>query len=667
MPKNRGKALFAATVLTLGVGSCAVVSAEETPKKSAEPNAIVSTYNYDNRSNIDGYIEGPIAIKEEDFSSFSSETLFTLFSGIQLYDYSSNSTFICPDTINNKTVVVRGIKTNGDITLIELPNGQRKYVYADDLVQRITFEKEDNERRDFKNLTVSDTNDDYTVNKDAYVYNREGICEGYLEEGTRCLEIARVDNYMFVITENEDYLFIKINDVTLTKQYNKSLFAPKKLDIDKEKLMPYKIYQFSWFDTNSSTWSVDLDGEVFTDNIEQPYRTIYKNNRIFYRNGDLEPSSNTEGLLVKVIRESENLAYVMFEDGTYGYVSKRALAEALILDRSKFTPTIQNRNQLTRNWTYFYSMNGAYQDHIWPGTDVLVIETDGTYALIEFKSGERGYLLMDDLIESENKVNRYTYIKPDAKFYYKNPGCDYEELDDEYYKGGCITYLFYIDGEYAYVGDYYCRENYFVKVKDLDLNYNITDVSAYGYVSKDTNMNSKIDGTGVITSVDDFDLYWIWYNCGDYSYVYNVKSKEYGYIKTDELKTLSGCFYYVDIDAQRVYYYDDHDGRYYTVSHEWPMRSGNDANPSHEGAFDIDWKAKDFAFTTHPGAYAKYWIPFSEYDEGFHDLVGDDEENYGDESYHTIGSLGCFRVPVKASEFIYNTSPVGTMVLVNRK
>ena len=42
-------------------------------------------------------------------------------------------------------------------------------------------------------------------------------------------------------------------------------------------------------------------------------------------------------------------------------------------------------------------------------------------------------------------------------------------------------------------------------------------------------------------------------------------------------------------------------------------------------------------------------------------------KNYGNEAYHIYGSHGCIRVPVEASEFIYNTSPVGTMVLVNRK
>jgi lipoprotein-anchoring transpeptidase ErfK/SrfK len=47
--------------------------------------------------------------------------------------------------------------------------------------------------------------------------------------------------------------------------------------------------------------------------------------------------------------------------------------------------------------------------------------------------------------------------------------------------------------------------------------------------------------------------------------------------------------------------------------------------------------------------------------------VGDDEWNYGDQTYHEYGSHGCVRVPREASEFVYNNYEVGDMVLVRKK
>ena len=71
-------------------------------------------------------------------------------------------------------------------------------------------------------------------------------------------------------------------------------------------------------------------------------------------------------------------------------------------------------------------------------------------------------------------------------------------------------------------------------------------------------------------------------------------------------------------------------------------------------------------FTTYRGSYASYWILINEYGEGIHDLIGDDEQNYGNEAYHEYGSHGCIRVPKEASKYVYENYDVGDMVLVHK-
>lgn len=664
MSKNSGRALIAAGLLSISLAACKDTANAEGFNNNPE-TAIESIYN--NEYDINAIMHVPIKISSEEFHPYECTEFFTLLKYAQLYDFSLNGDTLSPDYVNNKNIIVKAISTNGDLTLIELANGQRKYVASSDLVEPLTFER-DSVNNCIKD-TPSKTNDDYTVNNKALIYNRDGFCVGYLEEGTRCLEISRSRDYVFVITENDEYYFIHSDNVTLTVKCHKGLFAPRKLKKTSDQLRPWNMNQSNWVsDRNQDVvWNIVFDNDVFVENTEHPYRTLHDKQLIYFVDGEIIPKYYSENALVRVISESENNAYVEFCDGSRGYVARRALDTALVVDRNSFAPILGNRNQLTRDWDSLFDINGVYQGPVWPGTEVLALETNGEYTLVEFKDGDRGYILSSNLIEAEHQVGRYVYLNPTTEYYWPNKDGVLERVTTDYFSKGCITYLFYIDGDYAYIGDYYCRENYFVKVSDLDMSYNIEDVSKYGYAVKDTVMSSNIDGTGTTTPVDDFDLYCVYYNCGEYSYVYNTHTRDYGYVKTSDLATINGSFYFADLDAQRVYYYDDHEGKYYYMTHEWPIRSGNDANPSHEGAFDIDWKAKDFAFTHYPGAYANYWIPFNEYGEGFHDLIGDDEQNYGNEDYHTYGSHGCIRVPVEASEFIYNTSPVGTMVLVNRK
>ena len=204
MQKNRGKALIAAGVLSIGLASCKAVKAEGFNKDNNPSTAIESVYN--NENNVDYLVYEPIQINEEDFQEFDYTHFYTLLKGTQIYDFALHGFSLSPDYVNNKNIVVKGISTNGELTLIELANGQRKYVSSNSLIEPLVFDR-DRANNSIVNIP-SETNDDYTVNQTSLVYNRDGFCVGYLEEGTRCLEISRAGDYVFMITESDEYYFI---------------------------------------------------------------------------------------------------------------------------------------------------------------------------------------------------------------------------------------------------------------------------------------------------------------------------------------------------------------------------------------------------------------------------------------------------------------------------
>lgn len=654
--KKKGKgavSLVAAAILASSVylANCNVISANTNTSDNKVINNITLEEVVDNESLYD------LSVVETEFQEFTSEKIYTLFSGTQLYDFSLNGFNLCPDILNKLTITVKGISTNDEFTLIELPNGEQKYVNSDDIIEVSNL--------DNGNISHHEYNEEYTVNKNAYVYNRDGVCIGYINEGTRCLEIAFTDNYSFVITENDEYFYISHNDITLTKDYNKSIFKPKKLEKSVASLdVGNACFQNDQYSSNITIYRVHLDDEPMVENTEKPYYTLTRKQPIYFNNGNVSSISYENSIKVRVLKENTNYALVELPDSTTGYINKSALAACLTLNTNEFTPILRNRNYITNDWNALYDETGAYQYYVQPSTPCIALSSNGEYTLVEFEDGSKGYLSNSRLIESEHQVSKYVYLKDNATLYYKNQNNEMVPLSTE--EKGFVTYLFYIEGDYAFVGDYYCRENYYVKLSDIDNTYNITEVNSYCYVSRDQQMNSDINQNGQSFNVDDYDLYWVYYNCGDYSYVVNEMTHESGYIKTSELNYLNGDFIFIDLDNQQMYCYDDNDGGRYTTK-QWGTRSGKDSTPSHEGAFDIDWKAENWEFTTFRGSYAQHWIPYNEYGEGIHDLMGDDEQNYGNQAYHQYGSHGCVRVPAEASQYVYDNYPLGTMVLVNKK
>lgn len=652
--KIKGKAtksLIAASILASSIylSGCNLVNKNEDIHNTTVLNDIMYEEVIDNSADL--------CIVSTDFKKFKSEKIYTLFSGTQLYDFAVQSFYLSPDVLNKQTITVKGIGTNGKFTLIELPNGEQKYVNSSDIIEAINM--------DGGNLYHHGHNDDYTVNKDAYVYNRDGVCIGFIGKGTRCLEIAFSDNYSFVITENDEYFYINHNDITLTDEYTKSIFKPKKLEKSPASLDYGNIwFKDGQYHSNTTIYRVYLDDEEMIENTSKQYYTLLKEQPIYYNDGKLESISYDYGILVRIIKENTNYALVELPDGTTGYINKTALTGCLTLNQNEFTPIIKNRNHITNDWVAFYDATGAYQYYVEPSTECTTISSNGIYTFVELKDGSKGYFESSKLIESKNQVSKYVYLKDNAKLYFRNG--EGQLVASSTNAKGSVTYLFFIEGDYAYIGDYYCRENYFVKLTDIDESYNIKEVNSYCYVTRDQQMNANLNQNGENYNIDDYELLWIYYNLGEYSYIQKAETLEYGYIKTSELNYLAGDFIYIDLDKQQISCLDDNDGGRYT-SKEWGTRSGRDSSPSHEGAFDIDWKAKDWEFTTYRGSYANYWIAYNEYGEGVHDLIGDDEQNYGNESYHQFGSHGCVRVPVEASKYIFENYPIGSMVLVQKK
>ena len=189
---------------------------------------------------------------------------------------------------------------------------------------------------------------------------------------------------------------------------------------------------------------------------------------------------------------------------------------------------------------------------------------------------------------------------------------------------------------------------------------NYQKIDGQGFIGQGTNLYYDKEFTNLAYTVTDYDqIFYVDFTTDDYAGVFDDSGRELMYVRPSEL---AKDYIIVDLDSQQMDCYLD-----YKLVGSWGTRTGKNTSPTHPGAFDIDWKAKDWEFTTYPGSHAKYWIPINEYGEGIHDLIGDDEQNYGNYAYQLDGSHGCIRVPAAASEFVYNNYEVGDMVLVRKK
>ena len=290
---------------------------------------------------------------------------------------------------------------------------------------------------------------------------------------------------------------------------------------------------------------------------------------------------------------------------------------------------------------------------------VNVIGINNKYAKIELGDGTIGFVRKESLIKCPN-LNRYNY----------------EVLTD--YKDKIVTELSYLyNSEGMYIGnvdvDVKCKavatngEYTLIILKDGKsafissnvLMNEIIQINGYGIVNNDGIFYLDKELTILDNNINAGQLVRVLFINGDCACISINDNNEVRYINVLDLNK---NFIVVDLDLQRMDCYLD-----YKLSGSWGTRTGKNITPTHSGLFDIDDKFKDFEFTSFPGCYAKYWMPINEYEEGIHDLVGDDEANYGNYAYQLDGSHGCIRVPREGSKFVYDNYQEGDLVLVRKK
>lgn len=290
---------------------------------------------------------------------------------------------------------------------------------------------------------------------------------------------------------------------------------------------------------------------------------------------------------------------------------------------------------------------------------VNVIKSNDTYSYCLFPNNTYGYVNNNSLIKCANLCNgEYIMVEKNKDDILSTNAYLYNEnglyIDYLYEGQDCCVYA--TNGEYTLISLSDGRKGY---VLNRSLTNNHKQINGYGFIRSNKTIYSNINLTDVAYNVENDQVVQVLYVNEKYAAILDENSNDVTYVRPSDLDT---DFIIIDLDTQRIDCYLD-----YQIAGSWGTRSGKDSTPTHTGAFDIDWKQKDFEFEDYPGSRARYWIPINQYEEGIHDLVGDDEWNYGNQAYHQYGSHGCIRVPREASEFVYENYEVGDMVLVRRK
>ncbi len=341
----------------------------------------------------------------------------------------------------------------------------------------------------------------------------------------------------------------------------------------------------------------------------------------------------------------------------------------------------ENDSNFYRNLLYSYNynpINGSNQFTINKGTNVyfvdgeviktevinvdtlnvIAIASNNNYALVTLPDGRSGYVDIHALYTTATiNDNHFEDVQDNVDSSIAKNTFLYD------FQGHVIGYLYETQRckKISTMGQYIHIElpngmDGFVLNDTLMETYEYVD--GYAVVNKGTKLYYDSDLTQLAyTTDDDVQMLYVEFINQEYAGVYDRSGREIMYAKTTDLK---GDFVFNDLTSQRMHCYLN-----YQLAAVFPTRSGKLASPTHEGVFSIIEKIENFSFTKFPGSRAKHWILYNYGDEeGIHDLVGDDEQNYGNQAYQLDGSHGCIRVPAEASQFIYENYEVGDMVIV---
>lgn len=330
------------------------------------------------------------------------------------------------------------------------------------------------------------------------------------------------------------------------------------------------------------------------------------------------------------------------------------------LNNGNYTTVEENDNK----YTLFKGANIYYKGE-WNITDeklnedsmlVTVIKSSDKYSLVKLSTGEMAYVENIFLIKCPNlhdaeymmvETNKDTILTNDC-YLYDNNG-----MYLDYLKNGEACHMVASNGEYTLITREDGSSGY---VLDMMLMNAYQQIDGYAFINKGTNLY-RDKNFKELYRASDGEVIQVEHITSRYAAILDGTTQDYLYVKPSDLKS---NFVVVDLNAQRMYCYTD-----YQIDSIWPTKTGKDSTPTHTGAYDIDAKTTDWEFTNFPGSRARYWIPIDpQTQEGIHDLVGDDEQNYGTGAYHSNGSHGCMRVPQAASKYVYDTYQIGDIVFV---
>lgn len=373
-------------------------------------------------------------------------------------------------------------------------------------------------------------------------------------------------------------------------------------------------------------------------------------------NSNNKKESDTTTEIIDVVEDNTELT------NSTEYISKSGYVVDLTeLNDGKYRSLEgDNRYTILPGTSIYYTdgYNVTYEEVTNDSFIVTVLESNDSYSYTLFSNNTKGYVLNSSLIKCANLSNgEYIMVEENKEDIL---------LTNAYLYGKNGMYIGYVcenencnviatNGEYTLISLSDGRQGY---VLNRSLTNNHKEINGYGYIRSGMPVYSNINLTDVAYNIPEDQLIYVQYINEKYASIIDNDSNMM-YVRTSELDK---DFIVIDLNTQRMDCYLD-----YQLSASWGTRSGKDSTPTHTGSFDIDWKATDWEFTNYPGSHARYWIPINEYGEGIHDLVGDDEQNYGNEAYHAYGSHGCIRVPRAASEFVYENYEVGDMVLVRKR
>lgn len=354
---------------------------------------------------------------------------------------------------------------------------------------------------------------------------------------------------------------------------------------------------------------------------------------------------------------STNGYYTLIElDGKQVYVSNDVLIHVPTITDGYYQELDTTKEMIIVDRVRAYDSNGKFLEYIEKGIKCHPIMSNGQYTLVRFDDNSQAYILSDYLTYSIMDVNMFGYVYYNTKLYMD------EELTIEAdpTTRNCVVHISAL-GENVAVIEINDDQKYYIPRSDLMLlDYNNPE-DFYAYVPNDTQMYLNMNMNMPYYVLDNSSLVRVINNNGNYAEVYDYNNQVFAFVPVSYIVPIDNHFIDIDLSEQRMVCYNNEEVQTFRT------RTGNDNTPTHTGVNYIDWKAKDWEFTTFPGCYARYWIAYDEnHGEGIHDLIGDDQDNYGNHLYHSYGSHGCVRTTDVGSEYVYNNYGEGDLVLVHK-